>query len=450
MKTSSFVERIVRQHDEVAGALSSSTDVEIHALRQQALAGFAALGLPTLRDEAWRYTNMRLMEKHVFKPVLSNQESINLNLKALQLPAVDSYRIIFIDGRLNYELSSIDNLPEGLKLTSLSQVLEDAEQSQMRDRVLELARRRAQHPTHAFDALNTAYISEGAVIALDADLKLDKPIELVSITSQHMQEKILNTCNYLFGGANSSAQIIELHISVDTTKHLTVSSMTAELDEACEIDHYRIQNESPQAVHVCNTTARLAGNARCAIHAHNFGALVSRHDVTQTLTAPYSNSELNGLCVATGRQHMDNYTNIIHDCEHGTSSEQYRSILDDRAKSVFHGRIRVAPDAQKTDAQQQNNNLLLSANADATTKPQLEIYADDVKCSHGATVGELDEHAIFYLQSRGIDFADARAILTRGFASEIVNMVDLEPVREYLTQLLIDKLDNQNKLSKAA
>ena len=186
------------------------------------------------------------------------------------------------------------------------------------------------------------------------------------------------------------------------------------------------------------------------IFSSSFGALLNRHEVLQSLDGRNAHCELKGLYIGNGNQHIDNYTTIAHESEDATSDEFYKGVLDDRARSVFHGRIKVAPGAQRTDAHQQNRNLILSPNAEADTKPQLEIYADDVKCSHGATVGQLDENAVFYLRSRGLDEAQARAVLTDAFAAEIVRGIDLEPVLNEVSALIQKKLNSGIAIREAA
>ena len=258
-------------------------------------------------------------------------------------------------------------------------------------------------------------------------------------------EKICNANSLISLKRGASAQVAERFVSLGCTNHLTNASVVVDLEEKARCDHYRIQNESQSAFHIGTGKVSQAAASRYRIYSLSFGALLSRHEITQSLDGVDSHCELKGLSIGDEKQHIDNFTTISHASPNARSDEFYKCILDGSSRSVFHGRVIVHKDSQHTDAQQQNRNLLLSPNAEADTKPQLEIYADDVKCSHGATVGQLDEEAVFYLRTRGLDEVSARQILTEAFALEIVEQIELNSLKEMVMNLAGDKLRAKTK-----
>ncbi len=439
MKQSPLLDHFINVHGSVSPEFPGASSKRIADLRCQAIGQLKSVGLPRMRDEGWKYTNIRKIEKNSFAPTFSNGHSVDASVSS----EFDVYRMVFVDGWFDSEQSTITDAPVGVVMTTLAQVLTDAPSSlpvQYSNQLLQCLDAQAQSAEHGFIALNTAFAADGAVIFLGDNAQLDKPIELLFLSSHSAEQVLCNTCNFLFAASGSSATIIERYLSSDATNHLTVSTFSAFVGDGSRLEHCRVQNESLQAFHVGSTHVNQSAHSEYRLHSHSLGASLSRHDVTQELNSEHSVCELNGLYIGNGTQHLDSFTNIVHSSCDAKSSEFYKGILDDRARAVFHGRIRVEQDAQRTDAHQQNRNLLLSRDAEADTKPQLEIYADDVKCAHGATVGELDENAIFYLQSRGLDQRHARSILTKAFASDIVDRIDSEPIREYVNNLVYDKL----------
>lgn len=452
MTASALAERLIELHSGVASGLPGASTPEISSVRDHAIDQFRLAGLPRMTDEGWRYTNVRALEKSPFAFAGASGELSNEDVAKIAGPC-DSHRMVFVDGWFSARHSAIDRLPDGVHLNSLAATLSGSADD-LPERLLALivARLRAQaeHPEHGFLALHAAYSADGAIIRLDEGAKPDKPVELVHISSRQAGQAFSNAANFLIAAPSSEAEIVERFVSVDETDHMTVVSFSGFLDDRARIEHCRVQNESAKAFHIGMNEVEQSADSSYRMHAHAFGASLSRHDVTQRMSDERSTCELNGLYIGNGDQHLDSYTNIIHDCSDATSHEFYKGILDGRSRSVFHGRILVKPDAQRTDAQQQNRNLLLSDGAQANTKPQLEIYADDVKCAHGATVGQLDENAVFYLRARGLDEAQARALLTEAFASEIVDRIEIEPMRDYVEQLVRDKLSHPDGIRAAA
>ncbi len=452
MKTGALVDRMIEVHGEAAKRLPGASSGQIAGIREQAIGQFKVRGLPRMSDEAWRYTNIRAVEKNEFH--LPPKPNGAASQSGAEWAAFDSHRLIIVDGWFRPDQSvALEELPPGLVVVPLAQVISSSEcilPEDLVNQVMQHLGTMANGPEHGFEALNAAFAADGAVVCLKSNVSLDKPIELVFASSDDAASALSNSCNFLFAGPHARATVIERYVSSAQTAHMTVTSFFANVDESARIEHCRFQDESRKAFHIGSTRIRQHSRSNYRLHSHALGASLSRHDVTEELIGEHSACELNGLYIGQGSQHIDSYTNIRHECNHATSHEYYKGILDDRSRAVFHGRIRVAPQAQKTDSHQQNRNLLLSRHAEADTKPQLEIYADDVKCAHGATIGQLEEEEIFYLQSRGLSEAKSRSILTDAFASEIVERIECEAIRDYVAQRVTAKLhrDNQPELQQ--
>lgn len=428
--------------------------------RQQALTHYAKVGLPGVRDEQWRYTNLRALKNRVFTMPLENQDT------SLTLPASDNPRLVFVDGFYRADLSNNDSLVSVIRCTNLVDALEiepDIVESNLIEKFFSLSLPAEQH---GFSALNTAYCQDGYVLILPDNTVLDEVLEVYFISSQNggsaqdkerdktqhkeQQYRISHLRNLLIAGANSQCKVIERHVFIgnhrateETVNHsVYLNNTVTEIHAAnnAQVDHYKLQQESQEAFHIGGVFIRQAANSQVKSHNIALSGLVTRNDIHCDLLGQGAHVEMNGLVIGTARQHIDNHTQVNHAVPHCSSDEYYKSILDDHSRSVFRGRIVVAQDAQLTNADQQNNNLLLSKYAEADTLPQLEIYADDVKCSHGATVGQLDPKSLFYLRSRGIDAESAKALLSFAFANEVIERIQIESVRAELTQCLAGQL----------
>lgn len=447
MRESPLTGHLIGLHEELSGGLPGAQDAAVAAMRQRAITRLTEIGLPKITDEAWRYTNIRAFDKVTFRPTAeSNAALTKLDIAALEIPSLNRYRIVILDGWVSEANSTLDKLPEGLEINRLKDVLEgntDSETTQILDDQTTRA-------GHGFEALNCAFAADGVVLRLQAGLKLDKPLEILHITQNDANSRLANINHCITLEKGAKLNLIERYVSMADTRHMTNASIRIDLAESAELSHYRIQDESDAAMHIGYATARQDSGSCYQIFSISLGSLLDRHEVSQSLEGADAHCEMKGLYIGRGKQHIDNYTTVVHASPDASSDEFYKGILNDRSRAVFHGRIRVNPDAQHTDAQQQNRNLLLSTDAEADTKPQLEIYADDVKCSHGATVGYLEADAIFYLRSRGLSEAEARTILTEAFAAEILDQIELAPVREYLLELVRDKLVDDNNLKEAA
>jgi len=398
--------------------------------REENLGRFREVGFPSQRDEDWRYTSIRPITGKQFSDENLAPDQIDYN--AFSIEKLDSYRIVFVNGVCHTAPDS-ERCCEGLRIASLASVLK------MRPESIESHFGAAIHANrHGFTALNNAFSADGAVIELKSRCRVDKPIELLFIQSGG--KSLSQPRNFIIAGSGSHAEIIERHVSSEAGYALTNSTTEVVLSGQAEIDYYLIQTPSQDAYHVCGIWAKQAEASRFSCRTVTLGGALIRNDLRTEMTAVGAHCDMWGLYSLSGRQHVDNHTTMIHGAENCTSNELYKGVLDGSSRGVFHGRIKVEKGAQKTDARQANNTLLLSRDAEIDTKPQLEIYADDVKCSHGATVGQIDEVSLFYLRSRGIDEADARSLLTFAFVNDVLNEVAIAPVKDALTAILSGQL----------
>ncbi|AGS39872.1 MAG: Fe-S cluster assembly protein SufD [Cycloclasticus pugetii] len=400
-------------------------------LRKQAAEQFSASGFPTFREEEWRYTNITPIEKNQFTlPDVAGQvDSAFVDSVLLD----DCHHIVFVDGFYQAELSSLKDIPNGVIVSALSDGLVDNEAliKSLLDSVVET-------PALGFINFNTALFSDGALICIEENTVVDKPIQVAFISSKQGALTLSNTRNLILAQASSKAQIIETYHAVDDSCYLTNVVSEVVVEPNANLSHHRLQSESTSAYHIGGVYSRLEKNAIFNQNSYTFGASISRTEAHATL-GEASDCTMDGLYVGQDRQHMDQHTRLNHAQPHAVSNEFYKGILGDHSTGVFQGRIIVAQDAQKTDAAMNNRNLLLSDRAEVDTKPQLEIYADDVKCAHGVTVGQLDDAAVFYLQSRGVDNQTAKNMLTFAFANEMIERVSFEPLRMALLANLLKR-----------
>ena len=443
MRPSKFFSHLIERSSDLIQHLPGAANTDIQAIRTAALTRFRNIGLPTLRDEAWRYTNIQPLGRMEFEPLQRTEANITAEeIRHLNIGAEDAVRVVFLDGWLVAHLSDLAHPENGVEVVSLAQFLsgERNVESEVYEFVTERLRDRANQGSDGFITLNSALAADGIVIHLKPGVHVERTLEILSISSSDAGRRMNNLNHFVFAESGSKLNVLEHYASVADSDHLTNSSITFRIGSDAVVDHYRIQNESDRAFHIGSSKINQDNNSKYRIYSLSFGALLDRHEVNESLDGEKSHCELRGLYLGCGKQHVDNYTTVVHASPNCTSDEYYKGILDDSSRSVFHGRIRVDIDSQHTDAQQQNKNLLLSRNAEADTKPQLEIYADDVKCSHGATVGQLDENAVFYLRTRGLSEKQARAVLTRAFATEIVQEIEIEALREQVDDLVQYKL----------
>jgi len=407
------------------------------ALRHEGSRAFAAAGIPTPKLEAWRFTNLRALT--ATPHASAGPAAVDIAPWTL----ADGHRLVFVNGLYSPELSEIGELPDGVTICPLAAMLISGN-----ERASFALGKGIDLETHAFAALNTANFVDGAYIHLDRGAVADKPIHLLFVTSGNESPVWCAPRTLISADSAAEATIVE-HYASSGGETLTVPVTELQLAPGAVIKHARLQEESRDARHIALQSARLGRDSRLESVALNVGAALSRTDIQAELGAPGAHAALDGLYLVEDSQHTDTQIRVRHAAPHCTSHELYKGILDGKARAVFLGRIMVDEGAQKTDAIQSNRNLLLSQGALVNSNPQLEILADDVRCTHGSTVGRLDEEAVFYLRSRGIDRATAESLLTYAFAAEVVDLIPVDEVRERIERHLVDRLP-QGELAREA
>ena len=393
-------------------------------LQEAALERVEARGFPAARDEAWKYTSVAALEKRGFKPAFGSVQLDAEVLGTLLVPGLDASRAVFVNGRYDPALS---RLPEGVRLVSLASAEAGIKGS------LDL------HPDWEHDTfvnLNTALFRDGLLLELAPGQILERPLELLHVTLPQEGAAAHNLRFVVRLGAGAQGSLIERYTHQGDGKHFNNVVTQVTLAEKAKLNHVRLQAESTQAFHVARVLVRQAAGSQYRSHNLHVGGAWTRLDLHTRLEAEGASAHLHGLYAVTGRQHVDNHTRVDHLAPHTTSRELYRGILDGQGRAVFNGKVVVAPHALKTDAEQANHNLILSRGAEIDTKPELEIYADDVKCSHGATIGQLDEQQLFYLRSRGLDEMSARSLLISAFAEKLLSGLPQPAFAAYTRQLL--------------
>ncbi|MHB1241741.1 MAG: Fe-S cluster assembly protein SufD [Gammaproteobacteria bacterium] len=408
----------------------------VRAARAAALARFERLGFPGVRDEEWKYTNVGVIERHAYTPAPRAAAGIDVAaLRPLLFDGLECDRLVFVDGHFAPTLSAVGKLPAGVTVGSLAAALE-----QDPDAVREFLGAQTRVDNNGFAALNAAFMSDGAYLYLPPGAVLGRPVHVIHVSTAAQDDVVTHVRNLLVAQADSQATVLETYAGLHDAAYLSNVQTEVVLGANAALEHYKLQQESDKARHVAATCIHQHRGSRYANYFISAGGRLVRNEIRPTLDGEGSECTLYGLCVLGGRQHVDNHTVVDHARPQTTSREYYKSVLEGHARSVFSGKVIVHPDAQHTDAQQTNHNLLLSDDAEADTRPQLEIYADDVKCAHGATVGQLDEEALYYLKARGIDDAAARNLLVYAFANDILNRLKIQPVRERLEQVLTTRL----------
>ncbi|MFA6109961.1 MAG: Fe-S cluster assembly protein SufD [Candidatus Latescibacterota bacterium] len=427
-------ERYLARFADFERHLNGARRSPVHARRRTALARFAEHGFPTARDEDWRQTSLAALTRLEFAPATADAFPAAAEIERFALPALGGTQLVFIDGIYAPSLSTVAALPSGVVAMSLAQALEE------RPELLEELGRHAVEEDQPFTALNTAFLGDGAFVHLPEGTGITEPIHLHFLAGSTNTPTLCHPRVLILVGPGARGTVVESYAGGDGVPRLTNAVTEIALGEGADLDYYRVQQEGSATFHLADLGVSEARDARFRASSFALGSGLARHQVRTVLDGEGIESTLNGLYLAGGEQHLANHTLVEHRQPHGVSHELYKGILTDRATAVFRGRILVHQAAQQTDAYQANRNLLLSAEAEVSAQPQLEIYADDVKCSHGATVGRLDDEALFYLRSRGIGQADAVRVLTRAFAGEIVDRVRPAALREYLAERVGERL----------
>jgi Fe-S cluster assembly protein SufD len=415
-------------------------------LRKAGIASFADQGFPTLNDEDWRFTNVTPIAKLNFQ--LAKEVSVNgAETKLIAESAfakLSGNRLVFVNGFFSAKLSSLKAIPNGVRIENLSAAL--AEDSALIEKYLG---KYAHTANNSFAALNQAFFSDGAFIFVPQGVEVAEPVQLIYISSAKDSGETIQPRNLIIAEANSKLTVVESYLSASSAAYFTNAVTEIVASENAIVEHVKLQDESAGAFHIATIAGEFGRASNVTVHSFALGAKLSRNNIRTKLAGEGLECILNGLYLTKDEQLADHHMIVEHAQPHCASHEYFNGILDDKSKGVFHGRIYVHPIAQKTDAKQTNKNLLLSDDATADTKPQLEIYADDVKCTHGATIGQLNDESIFYLRSRGIDTPTAKRMLIHAFAGEIIDRVKNAPVREKLDKLIWDRLEaNPHLLGK--
>jgi Fe-S cluster assembly protein SufD len=396
-------------------------------LRDRAAARFAVLGFPTTREEEWRFTSVAPIASTEFAAPRLDASVSEQELTRLHY-AESGYRIALVNGRFSRELSKLKGLPTGMRVMSLAEAIDERA-----DDVSRYLGQLAEFAERPFAALNTALAADGAFVFIPDGLVLEQPLQIVFVAAADGGvPTMVNTRALIVAGDRSQARIVENYVGPAGAVYFTNGVTEVVAGENAVVDHYKVQHESDAAYHVASMHVHASRSATFSSHSFSLGGRLVRNDAVAVLDGEGAECTLNGLYLADGDRLVDNHTTIDHAKPHCPSHEVYKGILGGQARAIFNGKIIVRPDAQKTDAKQTNRALLLSDNASINTKPQLEIFADDVKCTHGAAIGQLDEDALFYLRARGLTYADARDLLIHAFAGDILDRVKIDSLRQAL------------------
>lgn len=415
--------------------LNGDATSAVHALRRTAMGHFQQHGFPTTADEEWRFTNVQSIADRPFTPSVrpAGAKLTVADIERLTVPAED--RFVFVNGHFEPSLSSV-KVPANVRAVSLAQA-----RSSDRQMLEKHLARSVKGTETAFTALNTAFLMDGLYLHVPSGVEIAEPIILVYVADRSAGDMVVHPRNLIVLDERAAAKVVEFYVTSDGNGYLTNAVTEIVLGKRARLEHDKVQVEALSAYHLAVT--HVAQSRESVYRSNNFalGGKLVRNELTSGMNDERCECTFNGLSVGTGEQLIDNHTTIDHAKPNCNSWEVYKTVLSGRSRGVFNGKIFVRKDAQKTDAKQTNKTLLLSDEATIDTKPQLEIFADDVKCTHGATVGQLDEQQVFYLRSRGISEHDARDILTFAFADEVVGHVSIEAVRDRLEQIIHQRLN---------
>jgi Fe-S cluster assembly protein SufD len=415
--------------------LPSSGIAWLDAARRENLDAFAASGLPDTRVEAWKYTALRALGQRRFAAIDIGLAVAAVDAEDLLLPGVDGARLVFVNGVFHAGLSRVEDMPEGLTLQPLSQALAgDTEPLRFS------LSRYYREPGDAFARINAASAQDGVVLRVAAHAKIARPVQLVFVAAAAEADLAWHVRNVIELGEGAELHLVEQHLARGKPNQLATVVSDIELREGARLQYTVLQDTAPGTYLIRRSNVRLQAQAQATLHVLELGGALARHDLQAELIGDGAQLRTRGVFMPHGRQHIDTQLAIRHQALNTTSDSTWRGVANDRARGVFRGAILVAPGADGADANLSNKNLLLSPGAEIDTKPELEIYADEVKAAHGATVGQLDERALFYLRSRGIPLAEARALLTAAFCRAVLGDLHNDALREYLSTLLLAQL----------
>ncbi|MBW2961891.1 Fe-S cluster assembly protein SufD [Mesonia aestuariivivens] len=410
-------------------------NTKVHNTRSEAMKNFEATGFPTRKDEDWKYTSLKSILKEDYSLFPKKEDAIEYkDVKKYFIHDIDAYTIVFIDGIYSSHLSQTthDKIDACLMSSALSK---DKYKPIIEKYFNKIA------PKTSLNSLNTAFSREGAFINIPKNTVADKPIQILNFSTGNESALMLQPRNLVILGENSNVQIIERHQSLTDNAVLTNSVTEIYAEKRAILDYYKIQNDKSSASLIDNTYVEQKDDSNCSIHTFSFGGKLTRNNLQFFQKGEHIDSTMKGVTIIEDKQHVDHNT-LVHHIEPNCESHQdYKGIYDDKSVGVFNGKVVVEKEAQKTNAFQSNNNILVSDKATINSKPQLEIFADDVKCSHGCTIGQLDEDAMFYLKSRGIPEKEARALLMYAFANNVLSSVKIPELQQRINKLIANKLN---------
>ena len=418
-------------------AFEEKVDVtaQLHDIRTSAIKNFENKGFPSKKEEAWKYTSLNSVLKNDFSVFPKRENSIEFkDVKEYFLHEIDTYKLVFVDGKFSSFMSSTTH--EGIDVCLLSSVLTKPKYKMILDTYFNQIASKDESLT----TLNTAFAQEGAYINIPKSKVADKPIEIIHFSTGVESALMVQPRNLIIVGENAHVQIIERHQSLNSNPVLTNSVTEIYAQKRAIVDYYKIQNDEQTANLIDNTYISQKQESRVAVHTFSFGGNITRNNLNFYHFGERIDSTLKGITIISDKQHVDHYTLVNHATPNCESHQNYKTILGGSSTGVFNGKIFVEKEAQKTDAFQQNNNILLSDKATINAKPQLEIFADDVKCSHGCTIGQLDESAMFYMQQRGIPKKEAKALLLYAFSNEVIESIKILELKQRITKIIAMKL----------
>ncbi len=415
----------------------SNSNSWLARLRQNAMHHFSEFGFPSVKDEEWKYTNVAPLAKIDFE-VSGGQANSTFDLAEFTYPETAGSQLVFVNGVLRDDLSNLASLPNGMVVIDLSAAVEDERYG---DIVWQHLAQGADYVANGFAALNTAFLTSGAFLYVPKNLVVEAPLHLVFISDPCAAPEVSFPRVLVVADEHSSVSLIESYAATSEEVYFTNAVVELALKDNARVQHYKVQREGRKAFHVATTVADLGRDSNYDATTITLGAQLSRHDIAAIMDNEGAECRVDGLYIVTTDQHTDTHSVIDHRKPNCRSHQLYKGILDGNSRAVFNGKIFVRHDAQKTDAMQTNKNLLLSKDARVDTKPQLEILADDVKCAHGAAVGQIDEDELFYLETRGIHPDLARNLLTYGFAEEVIANISVDSIRRQLDEAVLNRLN---------
>lgn len=410
----------------------------LELVRNSAMDRFEQLGFPTIHDENWKYTNLAPLAKQSFAPA-KRSEKLALDVSRFVYPETKTAHLVVVNGFFSEELSDKTGL-ENVVAIDLLTAVSDARYNKIARAYLA---RNAGYHNNGLAALNTAFVQSGLFLLIPKNVKVETPVQVTFLTDPAQADTASFPRLLVVAEEHSSATLIESFVSIRDEQYFTDAVAEIVVKEGARLEHYRVQQESDKSFHTSLTSAELGRSSSYDTTSINLGGRLSRHDISVVMDNEGAECWVDGLYLVGADQHTDTHSVIDHQQPHCNSHQLYKGILDGNARAVFNGKIFVREGAQKTDAMQTNKNLLLSPQARVDTKPQLEIYADDVKCAHGAAVGQLDQEELFYLLARGINTELARSLLTYGFAEEVIGKIKVESIRHQLDEIVLRQLNTQ-------